>query len=559
MPEEFTLSPREEAPKGSEDHLAALKCGLCFTVMTSPVMASCRDCFCAGCWEEYVAERQPGEPLECPTCHVRLKGDVINVMTHPKGQGMRNRLLQAPRECIHDGCTWTGPYGAFLEHVDRCPRALQQCRFPGCGVSLPRSEVVAHEERCIWRTVECQYCASPVPLRALAEHGEQVQISRCELRSMQERLCRLEAAVEKCAARDDMDAKLDAITQDSAGKLDPLSLAVLRLDKRLKRLEAERRHHQSCVQQDVLDKVQRDLNVALYQGLQDKARAAEVYRKADTDMLVEDLHDQVALCHRAQQRLCRVEDHEVLCAQVSQMEAELRNLGSGLEARPSSFPSSSAKGAGPRTRGDCINWSIAEAMGSIARGAGELAFASFGRVSSSVFDALDLRGLRLAFVRKRTAAPGDLPKSWCYLHAPRGTSLDWVMTVGDEERRFAHEFETSRSFGGVFHLPFTSEFTASDLHEGILVQTRYEGKDGRQSAHALLACVLELNNAETMNGACRKVVWVAFPDGSKQAVELYWITCVQKIPQISVTINHARQNRYFGSDISVTFSMTPTP
>lgn len=501
-------------------------------------------------------------------CEFYYSGDWSSLST---SQGAKRMVAvaarsRAPAECMHEGCSWTGTCGDLQQHVKSCAFASRQ---PSSLAGTPCGEVAERddardENTCRWPRDSCEsclHCSGPAPWAFGEQQSEEVQLQRGQLRNIQDRLDHIESTLEKWKfGKDELDTRIDQIEKDTNTKVEQLSRACLQLDKRLKKLQAERKtlglggqEGLDTALREVKDSV-KDMNVTLIQGMQDKARAAEVYKMFDdVDDVLRELHDQVKICHHSQVRLCREEDHEALRAQVSHLEAELWKLHSG----GAEVPAPSIGRGTAALPGNCICWNVAAAMQSIASSSRELSFSSFDRVSSSVFQALDFRGLRLAFVRKRHGTSiWDVPKSWCYLHAPKGTYLEFVMTVGDEERRFVHEFETSRSFGGVFNLPFTPNFDASDLHEGIFVQTLCEGSDGRQSAYPRIACVLEVNDAETINGRRRKVAWVTFPDGSEQAVELYWITLVQKLPPMSVVITNARKSQHFGNDVSVTsFSM----
>ncbi len=153
------------------------QCAICQEVSLPRTAVEHKDCgriYCTNCINDWIQKSDT-----CPYCRLGARGGLRGIKEDNKiAHRTLSRLIVrciATGESLHQGCPWTGEFGALEDHLASCAFALVYCGYR-CGKLFPRGTVKRHEdEDCGLRWVQCGFCKVQMRFVELTTHEDTCQ------------------------------------------------------------------------------------------------------------------------------------------------------------------------------------------------------------------------------------------------------------------------------------------------------------------------------------------------------------------------------------------------
>ncbi|XP_070532815.1 TNF receptor-associated factor 2-like [Ptychodera flava] len=148
-------------------------CSYCHLILKGPVQTYCGHRYCGSCVQDIIS--QPGLH-SCIVCGDEHKDDPDCLITSEQifpDNAIKRELRVHNVKCINNGCTWTGMFKDYEEHVSVCPHGIIVCIKSGCNDQILRGDLAQHlEHECLMRVVQCQFCHEEITFKELKAHHE---------------------------------------------------------------------------------------------------------------------------------------------------------------------------------------------------------------------------------------------------------------------------------------------------------------------------------------------------------------------------------------------------
>lgn len=139
-----------------------LTCPICLYIMIKPMQLPCTHNICDHCLQNLNHKSFP-----CPVCSVLID----NTTLVKENSSLTAVVCLQKLRCFNNmnGCTWTGNYKSFKNHLANCTYRTIKCPN-GCGVEVISLFLYEHEANCQYKKVHCNYCGKTMIALNLEKH-----------------------------------------------------------------------------------------------------------------------------------------------------------------------------------------------------------------------------------------------------------------------------------------------------------------------------------------------------------------------------------------------------
>ncbi|XP_033725274.1 TNF receptor-associated factor 2-like isoform X2 [Pecten maximus] len=149
------------------------RCNSCTKILRDPVQSFCGHRFCRSCIQEVIRQ---GERVQCQSCINEGAGDDDDYSILKEEQmfpdnGVRREMANKEVTCINPGCSWTGVFKNYNDHVRDCEYRTIECQE--CKTLVEKVNMEKHlKESCLGRKINCKTCNQEIALKDEAQHNK---------------------------------------------------------------------------------------------------------------------------------------------------------------------------------------------------------------------------------------------------------------------------------------------------------------------------------------------------------------------------------------------------
>ena len=126
-------------------------CPICKGVLIEPAMdlCGCQKLFCKNCLENYLKSHDN-------ICFISGNKSLQNPL-YIKWVEEHIKLYDVKCQNFLSGCSWTGKFSNYEEHILECPKELLICTYEGCNEKIYRENYDKHIDECKFKPITIKY------------------------------------------------------------------------------------------------------------------------------------------------------------------------------------------------------------------------------------------------------------------------------------------------------------------------------------------------------------------------------------------------------------------